>query len=115
MGATRLDDYPKSLVSLGGPLRSSAKSSYGPTRRLALGRLTVVSVIAHAGSRLAPQADQSEQSDIDHDASCTAVITSNSGQPGIDVPSPQVSMVVPAMNEARSPMYVFARIPRAAD
>jgi hypothetical protein len=110
-GATRLDDCPRGSYYWGEPLRS-VKSPYVPTRRLVLRRLKAVGVMAHPSFYPVSQAVHSEPSDTDRDDSRAGVITSNSNQPENDVPWPRVSVVIPAMNEARNLPYVFARMPR---
>ncbi len=69
--------------------------------------------MAHARLYLASQADQSEQSCTVRDDSSAVVITSNSSEPDTDVLWPRVSVVIPAMNEARNLPYVFAHMPRS--
>ena len=61
----------------------------------------------------APEPDQSESSKSGHDKSPTTVKIPDCSQTDIvDVPWPRVSVVVPAMNEARNLPHVFALIPR---
>ena len=61
----------------------------------------------------APDPDQSEGSETGRDKSRATVITPNRSPANIvDVPWPRVSVVIPAMNEARNLPHVFALIPR---
>jgi glycosyltransferase involved in cell wall biosynthesis len=84
--------------------------SYGLTRCHASGALRVVGTVVNAGFHSEP--DQSESSESDCNKSRTTVITPDCSQADIvDAPWPRVSVVIPAMNEARNLPHVFALIP----
>jgi glycosyltransferase involved in cell wall biosynthesis len=71
------------------------------------------STVVNAGFRSAPKPDQSEGSETGRDKSRATVIAPNCSPTDIvDVPWPRVSVVIPALNEARNLPYVFAQIPR---
>jgi Glycosyl transferase family 2 len=104
------EDYPKASDRLrGGPLSSSVKSSYVPTRHRASGDLRVVSTPVQAGS---PPADDRGRAETGRDRGRAAPATPNCSQPLVaGAHWPQVSVVIPAMNEARNLPHVFALIP----
>jgi glycosyltransferase involved in cell wall biosynthesis len=69
--------------------------------------------MVNAGVHSAPEPDQSEGSETGRDKIRATVITPNCSPTDIaDVPWPQVSVVIPALNEARNLPHVFALIPR---
>jgi hypothetical protein len=69
--------------------------------------------VVNAEFHSAPEPDQSDGSETSRDKSGATVITPNCGPTDIvDVPWPRVSVVIPAMNEARNLPHVFALIPR---
>ena len=89
------------------------QSPYGLTRCHASGGLRVVGTVVNTGFHSAPEPDQSEGPESGRDKSRTTVITPDCSQVNIvDVPWPRVSVVIPAMNEARNLPHVFALIPR---
>ena len=93
----------------GGPLSRNVKSSYVPTRRRASGELRVVSTAVHAGFQPAAGRGRPKSG---RETSRPALITPNCNQPSIaDAHWPRVSVVIPAMNEARNLPHVFALIP----
>ena len=69
--------------------------------------------MVNAGFHPAAEPDQSGRSETGPDKSRPTVITPNRSQPDIvDVPWPRVSVVIPALNEARNLPHVLATIPR---
>ena len=69
--------------------------------------------MVNTGFHSASEPDQSEGSESGRDEGRTTVITPGCNQANIvDVPWPRVSVVIPAMNEARNLPHVFALIPR---
>jgi len=68
--------------------------------------------VVNAGFHSAPEPEQLERSETGRDKSRATVITPNCSPTDIvDVPWPRVSVVIPAMNEARNLPHVFALIP----
>jgi glycosyltransferase involved in cell wall biosynthesis len=71
------------------------------------------STVVNVGFHSAPKPDQSEESETGRDKSRATVITPNCRPTDIvNVPWPRVSVVIPAMNEARNLPHVFAQMPR---
>jgi glycosyltransferase involved in cell wall biosynthesis len=69
--------------------------------------------VVNAGFHSAPEPGLSESSESGLDKSRPTVISPDCGQPDIvDVPWPRVSVIIPAMNEARNLPHVFALMPR---
>jgi len=102
-----------SLRPLGGPLNRDVKSPSVSTRCHASAGLRVVGAMVNAGFHPAAEPDQSGRSETGPDKSRPTVITPNRSQPDIvDVPWPRVSVVIPALNEARNLPHVLATIPR---
>jgi hypothetical protein len=101
------------LQTLGGTLSRDVKSPFVPLARRAPGPLRVVSTVANVAYHPAAEPDQPKRVESNGDAYRLAIITPNRSQPGIvEAPWLLISVVIPAMNEARNLPHVFALIPR---
>ena len=89
------------------------KLPFVPTGRHAPGALSVVNAMVNAGYHPAAEPDQPKRAESGGDKSGPAVITPTCSQLGIvEAPWPRVSIVIPALNEARNLPHVFGLIPR---
>jgi hypothetical protein len=96
----------------GGPLLGNVKSPHvtTPVRRSAA---KSISAAEHPDFHTEPEAEQSERSESTCDKSAATAIVLNSSQSSVvDFSWPRVSVVIPALNEARNLPHVFAIMPR---
>jgi Glycosyl transferase family 2 len=115
IGAARLPPLglPKSLIPLGGTLSRDVKLPFDPTGRQAPDALRFVNAVVNARYHPAAEPDQPKQAESRSDKSRPTVIMPTWSELSmVEAPWPRVSVVIPAMNEARNLPHVFALMPR---
>jgi Glycosyl transferase family 2 len=94
-------------------LSRNVNPPFASTGRHAPGALRVVKIMVNVSHHRAAEPDQPKSADRDDDKRRPAVVASNCSRSNIvDGPWPRVSVVIPAMNEARNLPHVFALMPR---